>query len=34
METAEKIYRQAGRLPEHMAKEVLDFIDYIKKTWT
>jgi len=31
MDIAEKIYKQASRLPEHLAKEVLDFIEYIKK---
>ena len=27
---AEKIYEQAMRLPEHLAREVLDFIEYIE----
>lgn len=31
MNIAEKIYREASRLPEHLAKEVLDFIEYIEK---
>lgn len=31
MDLAEKIYKQASSLPEHLAKEVLDFIEYIEK---
>ncbi len=31
MNLAEKIYQEASRLPEHLAKEVLDFIEYIEK---
>ena len=31
MNTAEKIYKEASRLPEHLAREVLDFIEYIEK---
>ncbi|MCF8095625.1 MAG: DUF2281 domain-containing protein [Desulfobacteraceae bacterium] len=31
MDIAEKIYKEASRLPEHLAKEVLDFIEYIEK---
>ncbi len=31
MNTAEKIYREASRLPEHLAREVLDFLTYIEK---
>lgn len=30
MNTAEKIHQEASRLPEHLAKEVLDFIEYIE----
>jgi hypothetical protein len=30
METALKIYEEARRLPEFLAKEVLDFIGYIE----
>jgi hypothetical protein len=31
MNIAEKIYKEASKLPEHLAKEVLDFIEYIEK---
>ena len=31
MDIAEKIYKEASRLPEYLAKEVLDFIEYIEK---
>jgi hypothetical protein len=31
MDIAEKIYKEASKLPEHLAKEVLDFIEYIEK---
>lgn len=31
MDIAEKIYKEASRLPEHLAREVLDFIGYIEK---
>ena len=31
MNLAEKIYKEACRLPEHLAQEVLDFIEYIEK---
>ncbi len=31
MNIAEKIYREASRLPEHLAKEVLDFIKHVSK---
>ena len=30
MNIAEKIYEQARRLPEPLAREVLDFIEYIE----
>ena len=30
METAKKIYQEACKLPEPLAKEVLDFIEYIE----
>ncbi len=31
MNIAEKIYQEACRLPEHLAEEVLDFIEFIQK---
>ncbi len=31
MNTAQKIYKGASKLPEHLAKEVLDFLSYIEK---
>ncbi len=31
MNTAEKIYKEVSRLPEHLAREVLDFIGYVEK---
>ena len=31
MNTAQKIFREASRLPEHLAQEVLDFLEYIDK---
>jgi len=31
MNIAEIIYKEANKLPEHLAKEVLDFIEYIEK---
>jgi hypothetical protein len=31
MDIAEKIYNQVSRLPEHLAREVLDFIEYLEK---
>jgi len=31
LNTAEKIYREASKLPEHLAKEVLNFLAYIEK---
>ena len=31
MDIAEKIYKEASRLPEHLAREVLDFIGYVEK---
>jgi hypothetical protein len=30
MDIAEEIYREAQRLPEHIAREVLDFIGYLE----
>jgi hypothetical protein len=33
MDIAEKIYLEASRLPEHLAREVLDFIGYIEKKY-
>ena len=32
MNIAEKIYKEASKLPEYLAKEMLDFIEFIKKT--
>ena len=31
MNLAEKIYHQASKLPPDLAREVLDFIEYIEK---
>lgn len=31
MDIAEKIYNQVSRLPELLAREVLDFIEYLEK---
>lgn len=31
MNIAEKIYKEANKLPEHLAKEVLDYIEHIEK---
>ena len=31
MNTAEKIYEEVSKLPEHLAKEVLDYLKYIEK---
>ncbi len=31
MSTAEKIYQEAQRLPEGLAREVLDFIGYLEQ---
>ena len=31
MNTAEKIYEEASKLPEYLAKEVLDYLKYIEK---
>lgn len=31
MNIAEKIYKEVSRLPEDLAKEVLDFIEHIEK---
>ncbi len=31
MNIAEKIYREVSRLPENLAREVLDFAEYIAK---
>jgi hypothetical protein len=31
MDIAEKIYKEVSRLPEHLAREVLDFIEYLEK---
>ena len=31
MNIAEKIYKEAIKLPEYLAKEMLDFIEYIEK---
>lgn len=31
MDIAEKIYNEVSRLPEHLAREVLDFIEYLEK---
>ena len=33
MDTAEKIYKEASRLPEHLAREVLYFIGYVEKKY-
>jgi len=31
MNIAEKIYKESSKLPDHLAKEVLDFIEFIEK---
>jgi hypothetical protein len=31
MDIAEKIYNEVSRLPEHLAQEVLDFIERLEK---
>jgi len=31
MNIADKIYKEASKLPEHLAKEVLDFIEQIEE---
>lgn len=33
MNIAEKIYKEASKLPVHLAKEVLDYLEYIEQKY-